>query len=205
MTSPSRILTTHVGSLIRPPDLVELLSHQNSGETVAREALAACIDRGVHEVVRKQAAVGVDIVSDGEFGKPISWSHYISNRLVGVEPRPDVEPEHLQWIFNTKDRRDFAEFYNEYERELGVAGMGQAAVTGPRRRMAVVDKLTYKPEAVRADIQLLRRETGQKTELPCWSLRPDSRICARESDVQSAVLGGFGWLQMESSSHLTRS
>ncbi len=156
MSSPDRILTTHVGSLIRPPELVELLTRQNAGETVSAEALSACIDAGVHEVVRHQAEVGIDLVSDGEFGKPISWSQYISTRLEGLESRPDVQPEHLQWIFNSKDRRDFAEFYAEYEGALGVAGMGRPVRPGATRRMAVVGELAYKPQAVRADIARLK-------------------------------------------------
>lgn len=153
----NRILTTHVGSLIRPPDLVDLLARQSEGEAVSPQALAACIDRGVQEVVRKQAEVGIDIVSDGEFGKPISWSQYVSTRLEGLESRTDVQPQHMAWIYGSKDRRDFADFYAEYEGQLGVVGMGrQAARTRLQRHMAVVGKLAYKPEAVRADIARLQ-------------------------------------------------
>jgi len=87
MTHTKRIVTTRVGSLVRPAELVELLRRQTAGESISTEVLAACIDRGVEEVVRHQASVGIDVVSDGEFGKPISWSQYISTRLVGLEPR----------------------------------------------------------------------------------------------------------------------
>lgn len=156
MVSRDRILTTHVGSLIRPPGLVELLARQNAGETIPAGTIDACIDRGVHEVVREQLQVGIDIVSDGEFGKPISWSQYITTRLAGLELRADAQPEDLQWIFNSKDRRDFADFYAEYEGERGVAGMGRQATAGTTRRMAVVAPLAYKPEPVRADIARLK-------------------------------------------------
>lgn len=156
MTSRNRILATHVGSLIRPFELAELLTRQNAGDPISTDAIDACIDRGVHEVVRRQIEVGIDIVSDGEFGKPISWSQYITTQLTGLELRADAQPEHLQWIFNSKDRRDFAEFYAEYEGQLGVAGMGRQATTGATRRMAVVAPLAYKPEPVRTDIARLK-------------------------------------------------
>lgn len=160
MSARNRIFTTHVGSLIRPSELAELLARQNAGDTIPADAINDCVDRGVHEIVRKQIEVGIDIVSDGEFGKPISWSQYITTRLTGLELRADAQPEHLQWIFNSKDRRDFAEFYAEYEGQLGVAGMGRQATAGATRRMAVVAPLAYKPEPVRSDIARLKSAMG---------------------------------------------
>jgi 5-methyltetrahydropteroyltriglutamate--homocysteine methyltransferase len=90
--STDRILTTHVGSLIRPAPLQELLRAKQAGKPYDRAAYEACLKSSVAEVVRKQAEVGVDVVSDGEFGKSISWSQYVLERLSGFERRP-IKPD----------------------------------------------------------------------------------------------------------------
>ena len=86
--SAERILTTHVGSLIRPEPLLPLIRAKQSGqpydEQVYRERLAL----SVKEVVQRQADAGIDVPSDGEFGKSISWSQYALERLSGLERRP---------------------------------------------------------------------------------------------------------------------
>ena len=84
---PDRILTTHVGSLVRPDELVGLLQMKEDGESVDDAVYADCLRRSVADVVRRQAEIGIDIVSDGEFGKSISWSRYILERLDGFEAR----------------------------------------------------------------------------------------------------------------------
>ena len=73
-------------------------------------------------MVRQQAEIGIDIVSDGEFGKNVSWSRYVLGRLSGFEERTGG----VGSIKATagKDRRDFAEFYAEFEAEKGFVGMG---------------------------------------------------------------------------------
>jgi 5-methyltetrahydropteroyltriglutamate--homocysteine methyltransferase len=86
--STDRILTTHVGSLIRPAPLQELLRAKQAGKSCDQAAYEACLKSSVAEVVRNQAEVGVDVVSDGEFGKSISWSQYVLERLSGFERRP---------------------------------------------------------------------------------------------------------------------
>ena len=86
--STDRILTTHVGSLIRPPELQEFLRAKQSGKPYDETAYQACLKKTVAEVVREQADVGIDVVSDGEFGKSISWSQYVLERLSGFERRP---------------------------------------------------------------------------------------------------------------------
>ena len=86
--STDRILTTHVGSLIRPPALQEFLRARQQGKPYDEQAYQACLRQSVAEVVREQAEAGVDVVSDGEFGKSISWSQYALERLSGFERRP---------------------------------------------------------------------------------------------------------------------
>jgi hypothetical protein len=85
--STERILTTHVGSLIRPASLQEFLRAKQAGKSYDQAAYEDCLKASVAEVVRKQAEVGVDVVSDGEFGKSISWSQKVLERLSGFERR----------------------------------------------------------------------------------------------------------------------
>src|ERR1700731_4453573 len=89
--SSQRILTTHTGSLPRPDDLMVLLRAKEAGEAYAAAALASQIKSSVAEVVRMQAAAGVDIVNDGEMGKP-SYATYVKDRLAGFEQEGPSEP-----------------------------------------------------------------------------------------------------------------
>jgi 5-methyltetrahydropteroyltriglutamate--homocysteine methyltransferase len=137
MKSTGRIPTTHVGSLVRPPDIVSFLKAQQNGEPYDSGAYEECLRRSVAEVVKEQAEAGIDIVSDGEFGKSISWSRYVLERLSGFEERLDNTAGFRPAIAG-KDRRDFAEFYDEYEATQGFAGMGKDSaqlgtwvITGP--------------------------------------------------------------------------
>ena len=129
MASSQRILTTHVGSLIRPDDLIAFLKKIHDGETYDAAAFQECLKRSVAEVVRKQVEVGIDIVSDGEFGKTVSWSRYILDRISGFEERQGSSPGFRSAVAG-KDRRDFADFYEEYERNFGFVGMGKNFRTG---------------------------------------------------------------------------
>ena len=139
MPSSSRILTSHVGSLIRPDDLLVFLLKQQNGEAFDQKAFEACLERSVAEVVQRQAEIGIDLVSDGEFGKTISWSRYVLERLGGIEERFG---EAITFVASVagKDRRDFAAFYDEYEAQHGFVGMGKVTkkagtwhITGPIR------------------------------------------------------------------------
>lgn len=129
-----RILTTHVGSLVRPPELLALLEAKRDGKPVADRLLADCTARSVAAVVRQQADIGIDIVNDGEFGKSISWSRYILERLTGFQQR-DRKPGDRSFPAATygKDRRDFAEFYAEYDPSQNMVSMTGWAVNGPIR------------------------------------------------------------------------
>jgi len=85
--STNRILTSHVGSLSRPADLIEMYREQ-----APPEKLESRLTSAVAEVVRKQTEAGIDVVNDGEFGKPVSdevdygaWATYIYQRVSGFE------------------------------------------------------------------------------------------------------------------------
>ena len=85
--STARILTTHVGSLPRPPDVVTFLFAQDGGEAYDQAAFDAALQRSVADVVKRQADAGIDVVSDGEMSKP-SYTTYIRHRVSGIEPDP---------------------------------------------------------------------------------------------------------------------
>lgn len=111
--SEDRILTTHVGSLIRPQEVKDhLLAKQSENYDAAahREALTT----RVAEVVRQQADAGIDVISDGEFGKGISWSQYVLERLDGFERR--VLEDYTQDPYASgADRERFPDFYAEMD------------------------------------------------------------------------------------------
>ena len=111
--STSRILTTHVGSLIRPTRLLEFVRARKEGEPVDEPAYNQCLKDSVAEVVRRQVQAGIDVVNDGEFGKSTSWSLYALQRLSGFEMRP-IKPGADRFARGA-DRERFKEFYAELE------------------------------------------------------------------------------------------
>jgi 5-methyltetrahydropteroyltriglutamate--homocysteine methyltransferase len=127
--STERILTTHVGSLIRPPQLLEFLRAKQKGEPFDKQAYETCMTDTVAEVVRRQAQAGIDVISDGEFGKSISWSQYVLERLSGFERRP-VKPGSNPFARGA-DRERFAEFYAELDAREGIATTSDSVCVGP--------------------------------------------------------------------------
>ena len=128
--STDRILTTHVGSLIRPPRLLEFLRAKQERRPYDERAHAVCLKDSVAEVVRQQAAAGIDVVSDGEFGKAISWSQYALERLAGFERRPFVGGN--PWMRGA-DRDRFKGFYAEMDSRDQGATTAESVVVGPIR------------------------------------------------------------------------
>src|SRR5262245_37458988 len=122
--SVDRILTTHVGSIVRPAELLELSAAAR--DESSRHRYEQRLARLVADVVRKQAGAGLDIANDGEFGKS-SWSNYVLARLSGFEPRPGQFAP-ATWL--GRDRQRFAEFMaKEFPR--GVQGSPADACVGP--------------------------------------------------------------------------
>ena len=80
--SSERILTTHVGSLPRPADLLDVVQAKEEGKPIDEKAHAARLRAAVGKIVRKQIDLGIDIIDDGEFGKP-SFVSYAHERLGG--------------------------------------------------------------------------------------------------------------------------
>src|SRR5215468_2077576 len=127
--STDRILTTHVGSLIRPAPLQEFLRAKQAGKAYDRSAYQSCLTTSVTDVVRKQAEVGVDVVSDGEFGKSISWSQYVLERLSGFERRP-IE-DGADPFARGLDRERFPDFYEELDAREGRATVSDSVCVAP--------------------------------------------------------------------------
>ena len=128
--STDRILTTHVGSLIRPAALQEFLRAKQGGKPYDEAAFQKCLADSVAEVVRQQAEAGIDVPSDGEFGKSISWAQYALTRLSGFERRP-IKNEAANPFKRGADRTRFAEFYAELDAKEAVATTMEAICVGP--------------------------------------------------------------------------
>jgi 5-methyltetrahydropteroyltriglutamate--homocysteine methyltransferase len=109
-TSTKRMLTTFVGSLARPQELIDL-----SPPNVVDDAHRLDVLRqSVADVVHKEAEIGVDVISDGEFGKS-NWQSYIMDRISGYTAT--AVPPH-KWSYIGQDLETFAEFYKETRPEL---------------------------------------------------------------------------------------
>ena len=144
--SNDRILTTHVGSLPRPDDLFELMLARMDGKPVDDGAYAARVRQAVEDSVKQQVDAGLDVVSDGEMGKP-SFITYASQRLAGLEKREGNRPSPFS---NTRETRDFPEYYQSQVAEQ---------VSARRRRALMVcsGPIAYKGQAqLKADLDTLK-------------------------------------------------
>lgn len=127
--SDDRILTTHVGSLIRPAELQDFLRAKQAGKPYDEPAYQRCLSASVDAIVRRQAQAGIDVVSDGEFGKSISWAQYALERLSGFERRP-IKQGKANPFKRGADRERFSEFYAELDAKEAVATVTEAICVG---------------------------------------------------------------------------
>lgn len=153
--SRDRILTTHVGSLPRPNDLLEMIRAKESGRPYDPQAYAARVRSAVADIVRKQADVGLDVIDDGEMGKP-GFIPYVNERLAGFEPNRGVVGS--PWKVS-REVKSFPEYYEWFARVLPSpsASSVHMVCTGP---------ISYKGhKQVQADIDNLKAALqGQKSE-----------------------------------------
>ena len=114
--STDRILTTHVGSLVRPVEIREFLAAKDRGDKIDEAKFQATLQREVRAVVRQQAETGLDIINDGEFGKP-GWVRYVAERMQGLTYR-DVKPgDHIPSPYDVvRETQVFRDFYEAYYR-----------------------------------------------------------------------------------------
>ncbi len=112
--SSDRILTTHAGSLPRPGDLLEMIQAKSSGRPYDQDGYTTRVRTAVREIVRKQAELGLDVVDDGEMGKP-GFIPYVNERLSGFEPNKDAAGS--PWS-GSREVRAFPEFYEWFGRAM---------------------------------------------------------------------------------------
>ncbi|MBI4524447.1 MAG: cobalamin-independent methionine synthase II family protein [Deltaproteobacteria bacterium] len=160
--SIDRTLTTHAGSLPRPADLREMWSRQ-TGRAKAEAALQALLRSAVGEIVLAQVKAGIDVLNDGEFGKPMraasdrgAWGNYIFGRVSGFGPTPPeaVAPDTaapgapMRIVGVRWEQREFAEFYADTALGAPSTAASRPMCTGP---IAYVGH-----EALRRDLANLR-------------------------------------------------
>jgi len=118
-TSTERILTTHVGSLPRPDNLIALLRKKDQGDSYDQLAFDQCVLAAVDDVVARQVAAKIDLVSDGEMSK-ISYATYLKDRLNGFNGTAQ----------ENRAAGDLLDFIN-YARRLVEQGGTERSLQGP--------------------------------------------------------------------------
>ena len=152
-TSADRILTTHTGSLPRPPDLVALLNAKELGDSYDRTALDARIRRAIDEIVRRQAEVGIDIVDDGEHSK-VNWMAYARARLSGL----DEIDSPVRFRGATRDSLAFPQTYEDMRVMLAARSGALVAkrTVRPKAQVCVGPIVYVGQEELKADIANLK-------------------------------------------------
>jgi len=110
------IQTTHIGSLPRPHRLLDLLKAKFAGQPFDETQFERELAQSVADVVRKQVACGIDVVTDGEFSKP-GFFTYVQERLEGYEARPGQKV-----LLFEKEVAAFPEYYAEYFKQAMMGG-----------------------------------------------------------------------------------
>jgi 5-methyltetrahydropteroyltriglutamate--homocysteine methyltransferase len=155
--STDRILTTHAGRLDGPPDCRELMTAMMSGQPVDLDAIRPKVHDGIVDVLRRQAAAGVDIVSDGELGKIGFGLGYYGSRLSGLSARGLAPGEAGFMSLHSGERMEFADFYREL-----------SFVPAPRERAICSGPISYiGADAIQKDLDLFRgalADSGVKAE-----------------------------------------
>jgi 5-methyltetrahydropteroyltriglutamate--homocysteine methyltransferase len=144
--STDRILTTHVGSLPRPEDLFEMMLDRMDGKPIDEKAYAERVRKAVVDTVRQQVDAGLDVVSDGEMGKP-SFITYAAQRLDGLEKREGARPSPFA---ESRETADFPDYYKS-------AAAEQVSARRRRARMVCAGPIKYKGHAqLNADLEALK-------------------------------------------------
>jgi 5-methyltetrahydropteroyltriglutamate--homocysteine methyltransferase len=149
-TSTDRILTTHVGSLVRPPEIVAAMRAKANGQPLPDGDFAPTLTNAVGEIVKHQADIGIDIPSDGECSK-INFAGYVTDRLSGFEERETPAGESPINNFG-RDHEAFTDFYAEYD---------AAPISGGRMRVVCASPIEQVGQAlIQRDIDNLRAATA---------------------------------------------
>lgn len=185
--STDRILTTHVGSLIRPMALQEFLRAVQGGKPYDEKAYGQCLMDSVAAVVKQQADTGIDIPSDGEFGKSISWAQYALTRLSGFERRP-IREDKANPFKRGADRTRFAEFYAELDAKESVATVSEAICVGPIKYTGVAE-LQRDIDNFKAALKAVKTEDAFLPVAAPASVIPDRKneFYRNDDDLQAAI------------------
>src|SRR6476646_2691047 len=143
--SVDHFLTTHVGSLPRPEELIQIMYFKEEGKPVDRLLLAAQVRAAVADVVAKQRKSGIAIISDGEMSKP-SYATYVKDRLAG-----------FGGTGNTFVYQDLVDFPNLAKRVFNDPGRSRRKTPACNGPITVADA-----GAVRADVENLRAAMGDE-------------------------------------------
>jgi 5-methyltetrahydropteroyltriglutamate--homocysteine methyltransferase len=155
--STDRILITHCGSLARPKDLLDMMKAKLDGQPYDESAYAQRLQTAVIEVVRKQDECGIDVVTDGEQGKP-GFFAYVRERLSGFEPK---SPQRSGWKQWAAEVAAFPEYYEQYFSRRMMGGS-----IAPRTPLVCTAPISYRgQDAIRKDIENLKAAlAGLKVE-----------------------------------------
>jgi 5-methyltetrahydropteroyltriglutamate--homocysteine methyltransferase len=146
VSDDARIRTTHVGSLPRPQDLLDLLAARQRGEPVADAVLETATRDAVAGIVAAQREHGIDVVTDGEMGK-LGFFSYVTERLGGLERRPGAE---TVYSF-AAEQQAFPEYYERYFAQAMMGG-----TVGTVEPVVCTGPLVYQGEAaLRRDLENL--------------------------------------------------
>ena len=202
--SENRILTTHVGSLVRTPELVELMILDRLGEPVDGRTYEKALRDGVGDVVRRQAETGLDVIDDGEYGKA-NWITYLNERIDGMEPEPAIRvleaKAHKFW----PEQERFGDFYRRYEEFESLQWLPETpsreryhgSQVAEYRSSFCTSALKYKPEALQRDIANFRaalegvevEEAFMPVVAPCSFELVPNRYYESQEDYLFALAG----------------
>ena len=210
--STDRILTTHSGSLHRPPDLEEMFRKKLAGEAYDKQAFEARLRSSVADIVQQQVTTGIDVIDDGEFSK-VDFFSYAKYRLDGIETRPVparaddktsankfLHPAMKSVMSSLAVRQKFAAFFADTEPKEGAVWPGSViqmyvpvgtAVELPALYF-VTGPLRYKRDEIDRDIANFARRSRAYRSRTC-SCRSWRQLCS-DAAHERALQDGRGIL-----------
>ncbi len=182
--STERMLTTHVGSLPRPTQVLDVMREKENDRPYDQDEFARLVREAVAEVVRKQAGCGLDVVTDGEMGK-VTFATYMQERLSGFERTR--EPFHTRVGSWSREASAFPDYYDEYFNKY-------RSTVSPLRRLVCTGPVTYTGQAaVQTDIHNLQlalaevdvEESFMAATMPL--VTEDNQYYGSDDDLREAV------------------